>query len=391
MGDPITVKRIDAEIKSPMARLPQDEDFDCNESEWKGSVAGLTTFSLRNAASLGDVDAEEIEEWFSLFSADAAPIGSGRTWNAVAAHFNAARVAGNLVCREEDADDFQDNNDKIVINKGAQLSVNASVNPIVSIDIDNDFNTDEHAKMTSAMDAIKMPLWSDRLTYYFGAAMPQGFLRSLSANKIGKYAEVVKSVLSEANYGFVKTDKGWMEKMDGVLIFVSAVASEKHDINVFDSAMAMMGKLPGWEEFANVLYAGRAYREALGSFEQVLVAAQNKADTTELCTETRSLVDAALFAIEACDENLLNDDQKEVRFMIKSVLLEMDAGLDAICKPPVCGDGIINGDEKCDPKAKPTGCGDGLKCSSKSCSCYKPNKGGGGGGGGDSFTPPILF
>ncbi len=341
MADPITVKRIDAEIKSPMARLPQDEDFDCNESEWKGSVAGLTTFSLRNAASLGDVDAEEIEEWFSLFSADAAPIGSGRTWNAVAAHFNAARVAGNLVCREEDADDFQDNNDKIVINKGAQLSVNASVNPIVSIDIDNDFNTDEHAEMTSAMDAIKMPLWSDRLTYYFGAAMPQGFLRSLSANKIGKYAEVVKSVLSEANYGFVKTDKGWMEKMDGVLIFVSAFSSENHEPALFDSVMTMMGKLPGWEEFANVLYAGRAYREAVGSFEALNTAYETaktaKSDMAPVqveWTRVKEMVEAALGAIEICDENLLNDDQKEVRFVIKGALLEMLAELNKFVFEP---------------------------------------------------------
>ncbi|MFA4974336.1 MAG: hypothetical protein WC683_17155, partial [bacterium] len=143
---------------------------------------------------------------------------------------------------------------------------------------------------------------------------------------------------------------------------------ENHEPALFDSVMTMMGKLPGWEEFANVLYAGRAYRDAVGPFEQVLVAAQNKADTTELCTKTKGLVDAALFAIEACDENLLNDDQKEVRFVINGALLEMLAGLDDICKPPVCGDGIINGDEKCDPKAKPTGCDENKRCNSN-CDC----------------------
>lgn len=396
MAEPIAVKkdfRIDAKITSPMAQLQVGEDFDCNESEWKGSVAGLTTYALRNAASLdseycaganGILKAGDVEDWFSLFSVDATPIGGGRTWNAVAAHYNATRVGGNLICHEEDADDFQDNDDHIRFNMGAQRSGNASANQNASIDIDNDFNADEHGAIAAIMDAIKMPSYSDRLVYYFGSDIPQGFLCSLYPEKLDAYVKTVKSVLSEANHGFVKTTEGWAEKMDGVLTFVSAFCSETHDQTDFNSAMLMMSKLPGWEEFANVLHAGRAYRESLEGFEALKVAYEvakkpdgDMAPVKVEWTMVKGQVDAALGAIGICDENLLNEDQKEVRFMIENELMNMLAALNRFdfvkdtrrCIP----DGFKSDTEQCDPKIKADTCGEDKHCNNK-CKCVSDRK-----------------
>lgn len=311
------------------------------------SVAGLNSYALLTAVMMGAGSDEaakeaiaELPRWHVLYepTADVMNVKGSVRHSAFA-----PRVTFDRVCHEDTSWTAPDGAYQFHMgslgNRGPIEMDSAAWNRVTDL---FDVEHEEQAQLFSAVKAMGLENWSNRMVHYFGAfgdsivgptkvvtaphwygddvEVHQGMAFAFRKPGMEAYMAAVKQNLAAAN-----------QSRDGVLNLISAFAPINADEQMVIGALKVMGAEPGQKEFSLVLASGIFFNQADAKYNELLkllaprLAAEERtyeaAKYAPKVLRVRMHLDYLLASKEKADEA----DKQKANDLIRAIRTQLEA------------------------------------------------------------------